>query len=139
MEFGGKYKVKLRVLSALKNLVRRPGTLITFEEDIKMEQRIISGIAFNRTKPNLPVLGVPDPPDIAYQILGPVARSIDRNRTMIIQNVVALNSTKLSRSECRAGEFAKATWPYSNRWLRATSARGEITETTRSPRYPSSA
>jgi aspartate kinase len=37
VEFAGKYKVKLRVLSSLEELGQEgPGTLITFEEDIKM-------------------------------------------------------------------------------------------------------
>ncbi|OYY80060.1 MAG: aspartate kinase, partial [Hydrogenophilales bacterium 16-62-9] len=46
VEFAGKYKVKLRVLSSFQE--EGDGTLITFEEDEKMEQAIISGIAFNR-------------------------------------------------------------------------------------------
>ena len=62
------------------------GTLITFEEDDNMEQAIISGIAFNRDEAKITVLGVPDRPGIAYQILGPIAdANIDVD--MIIQNV----------------------------------------------------
>jgi aspartate kinase len=74
VEFAGKYKVKLRVLSSFEEEGQETdGTLITFEEDIKMEQPIISGIAFNRDEAKLTVLGVPDRPGIAYQILGPIA------------------------------------------------------------------
>ncbi|MBS3916145.1 MAG: aspartate kinase [Sulfuritalea sp.] len=107
VEFAGKYKVKLRVLSSLEELGKEgPGTLITFEEDIKMEQPIISGIAFNRDEAKLTVLGVPDRPGIAYQILGPVAESnIDVD--MIIQNVGHDGSTDFSFTVPR-GEFAKA-------------------------------
>ncbi|MEC5386212.1 aspartate kinase [Uliginosibacterium sp. H3] len=84
VEFAGKYKVRLRVLSSFEE--GGEGTLITFEEDIKMEQPIISGIAFNRDEAKLTVLGVPDRPGIAYQILGPIAdANIDVD--MIIQNV----------------------------------------------------
>jgi aspartate kinase len=84
VEFAGKYKVRLRVLSSFED--GGEGTLITFEEDIKMEQPIISGIAFNRDEAKLTVLGVPDRPGIAYQILGPIAdANIDVD--MIIQNV----------------------------------------------------
>ena len=84
VEFAGKYKVKLRVLSSFKEAGE--GTLITFEEDENMEQAIISGIAFNRDEAKITVLGVPDRPGIAYQILGPVAdANIDVD--MIIQNV----------------------------------------------------
>ncbi|MBL8504710.1 MAG: aspartate kinase [Rhodocyclaceae bacterium] len=109
VEFAGKYKVKLRVLSSLEELGQEgPGTLITFEEDIKMmEQPIISGIAFNRDEAKLTVLGVPDRPGIAYQILGPVAEAnIDVD--MIIQNVGHDGSTDFSFTVPR-GEYAKAT------------------------------
>ena len=83
VEFAGKYKVRLRVLSSFED--EGEGTLITFEEDEKMEQAVISGIAFNRDEAKLTVMGVPDRPGIAYQILGPVAdANIDVD--MIIQN-----------------------------------------------------
>jgi aspartate kinase len=72
-----------------------------------MEQPIISGIAFNRDEAKLTVLGVPDRPGIAYQILGPVAEAnIDVD--MIIQNVGHDGSTDFSFTVPR-GEFAKAT------------------------------
>jgi len=84
VEFAGKYKVKLRVLSSFEE--DGQGTLITFEEDENMEQAVISGIAFNRDEAKITVVGVPDHPGIAYQILGPVAdANIDVD--MIIQNV----------------------------------------------------
>src|SRR5574343_828282 len=84
VEFAGKYKVKLRVLSSFED--GGEGTLITVEEDKSMEQPIISGIAFNRDEAKVTVLGVPDKPGIAYQILGPIAdANIDVD--MIIQNV----------------------------------------------------
>lgn len=92
VEFAGKYKVPMRVLSSftpwdieLKEETSS-GTLITFEEDEKMEHAIVSGIAFNRDEAKISVLGVPDTPGIAYQILGAVAEAkieVD----MIIQNV----------------------------------------------------
>ena len=84
VEFAGKYKVKLRVLSSFD--AYGEGTIITFEEDEKMEDPIISGIAFNRDEAEVNILGVPDTPGIAYQILGPIAdANIDVD--MIIQNV----------------------------------------------------
>ena len=73
VEFAGKYRVKLRVLSSFEEPeTTGPGTLITFEEE-DMEQAIISGIAFNRDEAKISVMGVPDRPGIAYHILGPVA------------------------------------------------------------------
>lgn len=84
VEFAGKYKVKLRVLSSFEE--EGDGTLITFEEDNKMEQAIISGIAFNRDEAKITVRGVPDKPGIAYQILGPVSEA-NVDVDMIIQNV----------------------------------------------------
>ena len=93
VEFAGKYKVKLRVLSSFED--EGDGTLITFEEaskDNNMEEPIISGIAFNRDEAKITVLGVPDTPGIAYQILGPIAEAnIDVD--MIIQNTGADGAT----------------------------------------------
>ena len=84
VECAGKFKVRLRVLSSFE--IKGDGTVITFEEDEKMENPIISGIAFNRDEAEVNVLGVPDTPGIAYQILGPIAdANIDVD--MIIQNV----------------------------------------------------
>ncbi|MBL8362377.1 MAG: aspartate kinase [Rubrivivax sp.] len=92
VEFAGKYRVPLRVLSSFTpwdipiDEESRSGTLITFEEDEKMEQAVVSGIAFNRDEAKVSVIGVPDKPGIAYQILGPVAdANIDVD--VIIQNV----------------------------------------------------
>jgi aspartate kinase len=83
VEFAGKYKVRLRVLSSFED--EGDGTLITFEEDEKMEQAVISGIAFNRDEAKITVMSVPDRPGIAYAILGPIAdANIDVD--MIIQN-----------------------------------------------------
>ncbi len=104
VEFAGKYKVKLRVLSSFDD--EGEGTLITFEENDKMEQAIISGIAFNRDEAKITVLGVPDRPGIAYQILGPVGEAnIDVD--MIIQNVGADGTTDFTFTVHR-NEYKKA-------------------------------
>ncbi len=104
VEFAGKYKVKLRVLSSFQD--EGEGTLITVEEDNQMEQPIISGIAFNRDEAKLTVLGVPDRPGIAYQVLGPIAdANIDVD--MIIQNIGHDGTTDFSFTVNR-GEYAKA-------------------------------
>jgi aspartate kinase len=84
VEVAGRHNVRLRVLSSFEE--EGEGTLITFEEDEKMEQATISGIAFNRDEAKITVLGVPDRPGIAYQILGPIGdANIDVD--MIVQNV----------------------------------------------------
>jgi aspartate kinase len=92
VEFAGKYRVPLRVLSSFTpwdidiNEEAQSGTLITFEEDEKMEQAVVSGIAFNRDEAKISLLGVTDKPGIAHLILGPVAQAkIDVD--VIIQNV----------------------------------------------------
>ena len=105
VEFAGKYKVKLRVLSSFEE--EGEGTLITVDEDRQdMEQPIISGIAFNRDEAKLTVLGVPDRPGIAYQLLGPIAdANIDVD--MIIQNVGRDGATDFSFTVNRS-EFEKA-------------------------------
>ena len=92
VEFAGKYRVPLRVLSSFTpwdiaiEEEARSGTLITFEEDVNMEQAVVSGIAFNRDEAKISLMGVADRPGIAHMILGPVAdANIDVD--VIIQNV----------------------------------------------------
>ena len=101
VEFAGKYRVPLRVLSSFTPWdidiaeEAQSGTLITFEEDEKMEQAVVSGIAFNRDEAKISLLGVPDKPGIAFQILGPVAdANIDVD--VIIQNVSHEGKTDFS-------------------------------------------
>ncbi len=112
VEFAGKYKVPLRVLSSFTpwdiyiNEEAASGTLITFEEDENMEQAVVSGIAFNRDEAKISVLGVPDTPGIAYQILGVIAdANIDVD--VIIQNVSKDGKTDFSFTVNR-GDYAKA-------------------------------
>lgn len=70
VEFAGKYKVPLRVLSTFEE---GTGTLISLEEDSEMEDPAIAGIAFERDEAKLTVAGVPDVPGIAYKVIGPVS------------------------------------------------------------------
>ncbi|MCG1018838.1 MULTISPECIES: aspartate kinase [Burkholderiaceae] len=112
VEFAGKYRVKTRVLSSLTDPLMplddemRSGTLITFEEDEKMEQAVISGIAFQRDEARIAVMGVPDKPGIAYQILGPVAdANIDVD--MIIQNTSVDGKTDFTFTVGR-GDYQRA-------------------------------
>ncbi|MBX9902016.1 MAG: aspartate kinase [Burkholderiaceae bacterium] len=91
VEFAGNYRMPTRVLSSLTDPLMpleeeaQSGTLISFEEDTHMEQATITGIAFNRDEAKITVLGVPDKPGIAYQILGPIADA-NIEVDMIIQN-----------------------------------------------------
>jgi len=101
VEFAGKYRVPLRVLSSFTpwdidiHEEAKSGTLISFEEDENMEQAVVSGIAFNRDEAKVTLLGVPDKPGIAFQILGPVAdANIDID--VIIQNVSQDGKTDFS-------------------------------------------
>ena len=112
VEFAGKYRVPLRVLSSFTPwdidiaVESQSGTLITFEEDEHMEQAVVSGIAFNRDEAKISVLGVPDRPGIAYQILGAIAQAnIDVD--VIIQNLSKDGKTDFSFTVNR-GDFAKA-------------------------------
>ena len=101
VEFAGKYRVPLRVLSSFTDWdipleeEAASGTLITFEEEANMEQAVVSGIAFNRDEAKVTVLGVPDKPGVAYRILGAVAdANIDVD--VIIQNVSHEGKTDFS-------------------------------------------
>ena len=101
VEFAGKYRVPLRVLSSFTpwdiniDEEAKSGTLISFEEDEQMEQAIVSGIAFNRDEAKISILGVPDTPGIAYQILGAVADA-NIEVDVIIQNISKDGKTDFS-------------------------------------------
>ena len=111
VEFAGKYQVPVRVLSSLTDPLidldeeMKSGTLITFEEDQKMEAAVVSGIAFSRDEAKLTLLAVPDTPGVAYSILGPVAAAnIDVD--MILQNQSVQGTTDFSFTVNR-NDFAR--------------------------------
>jgi len=112
VEFAGKYRIPVRVLSSLTDpdmpladeMVS--GTLITFEEDEHMEAAVVSGIAFSRDEAKMTLLAVPDKPGVAYAILGPVAAAnIDID--MIVQNQSVEGTTDFSFTVNR-NEYARA-------------------------------
>ncbi|CAH9018801.1 aspartate kinase [Candidatus Nitrosacidococcus sp. I8] len=84
VEFASKYNVPLRVLSSFEEK-NGEGTIITAETE-RMEEPLISGIAFNRDEAKLTILGVPNEPGVAYRILEPVADA-NIEVDVIIQNV----------------------------------------------------
>ena len=103
VEFAGKYKVPLRVLSTF---TEGSGTLITLEENSDMEEPAIAGIAFERDEAKLTVAGVPDIPGIAYKVIGPVSDAgieVD----VIVQNAASNESNDISFTVKR-GESDKA-------------------------------
>ena len=112
VEFAGKYRVPMRVLSSFTDcdialdIEARSGTLITFEGHEDMEQAVVSGIAFSRDEAKITVMGVPDKPGIAFQILGPVAdANIDVD--VIIQNISHDGRTDFSFTVSR-NDYARA-------------------------------
>src|SRR5205814_10242982 len=124
VEFAGKYKVRLRVLSSFSDVNSTDmGTLITFEEE-DMEQAIISGIAFNRDEAKISVLGVPDRPGIAFAILSPVAEAnIDVD--MIIQNASIEGLTDFSFTVHR-NEYRRAMEILQSKVKPAIGAKGIV-------------
>ena len=125
VEFAGKYRVKLRVLSSFTDVNSTDmGTLITFEEDENMEQAIISNVAHNRDEAKITVLGVPDRPGIAFSILGPIAEAnIDVD--MIIQNASTEGLTDFSFTVHR-GEYRRAMDILQNKVKAAIGAKGIV-------------
>ena len=111
VEFAGKYRVPLRVLSSFEE---GPGTLITLEEE-GMEDARISGIAFSRDEAKLTIRGVPDQPGVAYRILGPIGEA-NIEVDMIVQNIAHDGTTDFTFTVHR-NEFKKAL-----EILRATAA-----------------
>ena len=130
VEFAGKYRVPLRVLSSFTDWdipiaeEAKSGTLITFEEEANMEQAVVSGIAFNRDEAKVTVLGVPDKPGVAYRILGAVAEAnIDVD--VIIQNVSHDGKTDFSFTVHR-NDYQRTLDLLKNQVAPATGAR-EVT------------
>ena len=103
VEFAGKYKVPLRVLSSFED---GPGTLITLEDDDDMEKPVVSGIAFNRDEAKLTIRGIPDVPGIASKVLGAVGRA-NIEVDVIVQNVAHDNTASLTFTVHR-NELVKA-------------------------------
>ena len=104
VEFAGKYKVPLRVLSSFED---GPGTLITTEENASMEAPVIAGIAFNRDEAKLTVMGVPDNPGMAYRILGPVGEA-NIEVDVILQNSRGEHATDFTFTVARGDMEAAA-------------------------------
>ena len=132
VEFAGKYRVPTRVLSSLTDPLMpldeemRSGTLITFEEDEKMEAAVVSGIAFSRDEAKITLLAVPDKPGIAYSILGPVAAAnIDVD--MIVQNVSVAGTTDFSFTVNR-NEFLRTVDVLKRDVIPAVGARELVTD-----------
>jgi aspartate kinase len=112
VEFAGKYRVPTRVLSSLTDPLMpldeemKSGTLITFEEDEQMETAVVSGIAFSRDEAKITIIGVPDTPGVAYQILGPIAEA-NVDVDVIVQNTSVAGTTDFSFTVHR-NEFQRA-------------------------------
>ncbi len=94
VEFAGKYKVPLRVLSSFEE---GEGTLIVIDdkESNQVESPLVSGIAFNRDEAKISLVGIPDQPGVAYSILSHIAEA-NIEVDVIIQNVGHNNTNDLS-------------------------------------------
>jgi len=97
VEFAGKYKVPMRVLSSFES---GPGTLITYDEENTMEAPLISGIAFQRDEAKLTIRGIPDQPGVAHKVLGPISQA-HINVDVIIQNASEKGLTDLTFTVAR--------------------------------------
>lgn len=104
VEFAGKYKVPLRVLSSF---TQGNGTLISFEGEEQVEAPLVSGIAFNRDEAKLSVRGIPDTPGVASSILGAISDA-NIEVDVIVQNVAADSTNDLTftvhRNDAKAAQ-----------------------------------
>jgi aspartate kinase len=104
--FAGMYHVPVRVLSSM---AEGPGTLICLNRTGEsMEEPLVSGVAHDRQQAQITVLGVPDRPGIAFQILGVVAAA-NIEVDMIVQNIsgTSSNTTDLTFT-CPRADFETA-------------------------------
>lgn len=91
VEYARNYGVLVHVRSAFKDA---EGTWIK-EEDERMEQAIISGVAHDISEAKVTVLGVPDHPGVAARVFRPLAAE-GINIDMIVQNISADGRTDIS-------------------------------------------
>lgn len=112
VEFAGKYRMPMRVLSSLTDPdlpveeEAVSGTLISFEDDPNMEKALVSGIACTRDEAKITLAQVPDTPGVAYKILGPIAEAnIDVD--MIVQNVSHAGTTDFTFTVAK-GDLTRA-------------------------------
>ena len=99
VEFAGKYGVPLRVLSSFKEIDvaggELGGTLISLDEESSMEKPVVSGIAFNRDEAKVSVVGIPDRPGVASEIISPIGEA-NIEVDVIVQNAAADQTTDLT-------------------------------------------
>ena len=100
VEFAGKYEVPLRVLSSFKEIDvaggELGGTLISLDNaENTMEKPVVSGIAFNRDEAKVSVVGIPDKPGVASDIISPVGDA-NIEVDVIVQNAAADQRTDLT-------------------------------------------
>ncbi|HVL65596.1 MAG TPA: aspartate kinase [Actinomycetota bacterium] len=91
VEFARNHGVALHVRSSFTN---DEGTWVT-EEDERMEQAIISGIAHDTSEAKVTIYGVPDTPGVAARVFRPLADE-GVNIDMIVQNVSEDGRTDIS-------------------------------------------
>jgi len=85
VELAMRYNVKLRVLSSFEEPTDTAGTLVC-DEELIMESKAVSGIAFSRDEAKMTLVTIEDRPGIAAAIFGPLADA-GVNVDMIVQNV----------------------------------------------------
>jgi aspartate kinase len=91
VEYARNHGVLLHVRSSFTG---EDGTWIR-EEDVRMEQAIISGIAHDVSESKVTILGVPDRPGVAARVFRPLADE-SVNIDMIVQNVAEDGRTDIS-------------------------------------------
>jgi aspartate kinase len=121
VEFAKRYHVPVHVRSSFTDA---PGTLVV-EEDERMEDVLVSGVAHDRDQAKITVLRVPDRPGLAARLFGPIAEAgivVD----MIIQNAAEDGTTDLTFTVPR-GDQEKAVSLVRER-ARELGARGVVTD-----------
>jgi len=102
VEFAKRYNVPLHIRSSFNN---NPGTMVVQEEE-EMEDRVVTGVTYNKSEARITLTKVPDKPGIAAMIFTPIS---DANIAvdMIIQNTRASDLTDLTFTVPKA-DFRKA-------------------------------
>ncbi len=96
VELAMRYKVRLRVVSSFEEVDESSGTLVC-DEDVIMESKVVSGVAYSRDEAKMTLLKVEDRPGVAAAIFGTLADA-GVNVDMIVQNISELDDPSDKRA-----------------------------------------
>lgn len=97
VELAMAHKMTIQVLSSLDDKIgsEKPGTIVCNEENIHMEQQLVTGVAYSKDEAKIAILNVDDTPGVSAKIFVPLAEA-GINVDMIVQNIASNGKTHVT-------------------------------------------